>query len=203
MGKVRALLLTVAMLSGVANALAQPQPSMRVRGAITSFDGHELQVKTRGGTALKMSVTGDTKINVLSPLKLSDIKQGSFVGVTAVRMGQGSVLLAREVHLFPEELRGTGEGHRDWDLEPGSTMTNANVDAVVDTNNGKELTLVYKGGSQKIVVPKGVPIVTFKPADKSLLKAGAQVFVITQQGEDGSLTAQHIQVGKGRMKPPM
>jgi hypothetical protein len=203
MGKVRALLLAVAFLFGMANALAQSQPSMRVRGAITGFDGHELQVKTRGGTALKMIVTDDTKINVLSPLKMSDIKQGSFVGVTAVRRRHGASLLAREVHLFPEELRGTGEGHREWDLEPGSTMTNANVEAIVNTNNGKELTLVYEGGSQKIAVPKDVPIVTFKPADKSLLKAGAQVFVITQQAPDGSLTAQHIQVGKGRMKPPM
>lgn len=198
----KTLLLMVAVLFGM-NALAQSQPSMRIRGAVTGFDGHELQVKTRGGTALKMSVSGDTRISILSPVRLSDIKQGSFVGVTAVRQGSGTALLAREVHLFPEELRGTGEGHRDWDLEPGSTMTNANVDAVVDTNNGKELTLVYKGGSQKIVVTKDVPIVTFMPADKSLLKAGAQVFIVAQQAADGSLTAQHIQVGKGRMKPPM
>ncbi|BBI99972.1 hypothetical protein FGKAn22_16650 [Ferrigenium kumadai] len=203
MSKGKALLLAVAILFGVTNALAQSQPAMRIRGAITGFDGHELQVETRSGTALKMSVTDETKISVLSPLKMSAIKQGSFVGVTAVRQGPGTSLLAREVHLFPEELRGTGEGHRDWDLEPGSTMTNANVDAIVDTNNGKELTLVYKGGSQKIIVTKGVPIITFKPADQSLLKAGAQVFIITQQAADGSLTAQRIQVGKDNMKPPM
>jgi hypothetical protein len=134
---------------------------------------------------------------------MSDIKQGSFVGVTAIQKGPGTPLQAREVHLFPEAQRGTGEGHYDWDLEPGSSMTNANVDAIVNTNNGKELTLSYKGGSQKIIVPQGVPIVTFKPADKSVLKAGAQVFIITQQAADGSLTAQRILIGKDGMKPPM
>ncbi len=82
-------------------------------------------------------------------------------------------------------------------------MTNANVDAIVDTNNGKELTLSYKGGSQKIIVRQGVPIVSFKPADKSLLKTGAQIFCITQQAADGSLTAQYISVGENGMKPPM
>jgi hypothetical protein len=150
-----------------------------------------------------VNVTDNTKINVLSTLRMSDIKQGSFVGVTAIQKGPGTPLQAREVHLFPEAQRGTGEGHYDWDLEPGSSMTNANVDAIVNTNNGKELTLSYKGGSQKIIVPQGVPIVTFKPADKSVLKAGAQVFIITQQAADGSLTAQRILIGKDGMKPPM
>ena len=107
------------------------------------------------------------------------------------------------MHLFAEAQRGTGEGHYDWDLEPGSSMTNANVDAIVNTNDGKELTLSYKGGSQKIIVPQDVPIVTFKPADESMLKAGAELFIITQQVDDGSLTAQHILVGKDGMKPPM
>ncbi|MGE5758177.1 MAG: hypothetical protein ACM3W8_04865 [Sideroxydans sp.] len=207
MNKVKALLLAAMVLFGLTNALAQTQPqqqpTVRIRGAVTGFDGHEVQVKSREGKQLKMSVTDNTKINVLSPLKMSDIKQGSFVGVTAIQHGPGTPLQAREVHVFPEAQRGTGEGHYDWDLEPGSSMTNANVDAVVDTNSGKELTLSYKGGSQKIVVPKGVPVITFIPADKSVLKAGARVFIITQQAADGSLTAQRMLVGKGRMKPPM
>ncbi len=204
MNKVNALVF-VAILFGLTNALAQsqPQPTVRIRGAITAFNGHELQVKTREGKELKVNIADDTKVNVLSALKMSDIKQGSFVGVTAIQHGPGTPLQAREVHVFPESLRGTGEGHYDWDLEPGSSMTNANVDAIVNTNTGEELTLSYKGGSQKIVVPKGIPIITFTPADKSLLKAGARVFIITQQAADGSLTAQRMLVGKGRMKPPM
>lgn len=203
MNKGKALLLAATILFGLTNALAQTQPTVRIRGAVTGFDGQELQVKSREGKQLKVNITDNTKINVLSPLKMSDIKQGSFVGVTAIQHGPGTPLQAREVHVFPEAQRGTGEGHYDWDLEPGSSMTNANVDAVVNTNTGKELTLSYKGGSQKIVVPKGVPVITFTAADKSVLKPGAKVFIITQQAADGSLTAQRMLVGKGRMKPPM
>lgn len=203
MNKVNALLLVGSILFGLANAQAQPPPAMRVRGAITGFKGHELQVKTREGKDLKVNITENTRISVLYLVKMSDIKPGSFVGVTAVPRGPGGPLQALEVHLFAEAQRGTGEGHREWDLEPGSSMTNANVDTIVNTNDGKELSLSYKGGSQKIIVPKGVPIVSFKPADESLLKAGAQAFIIAQQAADGSLTAQRISVGKNGMKPPM
>lgn len=203
MNKVNVLVFVCTILFGLTNAQAQPQPSMRIRGTVTGFDGHELQVNTREGKELKVSITDDTKVNVLSALKMSDIKEGSFVGVTAIQHGPGTPLQAREVHVFPEALRGTGEGHYAWDLEPGSSMTNANVDAIVNTNTGKELTLSYKGGSQKIIVPQGIPIVTFTPADKSLLKAGAQIFIVAQQAADGSVTAQRIQLGKDGMKPPM
>lgn len=200
---VKVLLLAGLIIFCLPNALAQSQPAMRIRGAITGFDGHELQVKTREGKELKVNVADNTRINVLFALRMSDIKQGDFVGVTAIPRGAGASLQALEVHLFAEAQRGTGEGHYDWDLEPGSSMTNANIDAIVNTNNGKELTLSYKGGSQKIVVQPGVPIVTFKPAEKSLLKAGAQVFIIARQATDGSLTAQSINIGKGGMTPPM
>lgn len=203
MGNLKALLLAGAILLGMANALAQSQPSMRVRGAITGFDGHELQVKTREGKALRMSVTDGTRISLLSAIGMSDIKPGSFVGVTAIRREPGTPLVALEVHLFPEAQRGAGEGHREWDLEPGSTMTNATIDAMVDTNDGRELTLVYKGGSQKILVPPGTPLVTFRPAGKPQLKAGAHVFITTHQAGDGRLTAQRIQVGEDGLKPPM
>ena len=213
MNKMKALLLAGTFLVGMAGALAQPpagtqagsppnaQPTARIRGAVTGFDGQELQVKTRDGKAVKMTLSDTAKINVLSPLDMSNIKQGSFVGVTAVL--RSGALQALEVHVFPEAMRGTGEGHYDWDLTPGSTMTNANVDAIVATNNGEKLTLTYKGGTQEIVVPKHTPIITFTPADKSLLKPGAQVFVIAQPATDGSLTALRILVGKAGMRPPM
>lgn len=203
MDRLKALLLAGAMSLGMASALAQTQGAMRVRGEVTGFDGQVLQVRTREGQTLKLDVAVDATVNVLTALKITDIKQGDFVGVTAIRRETGRPLVALEVHLFPEAQRGTGEGHRKWDLRPGSTMTNANIAAIVDTNDGKQLTLSYKGGSQKIVVPPDTPIVTFKPADKSLLKPGAQVFIIPRQAEDGSLTAQRIQVGEGGMKPPM
>ena len=203
MNKAGALLLASAILFGWANAEAQSTLSTRVRGSITGFDGHELQIKTREGKDIHIAVTEATKIKAIVALKMRDVKKGGFVGVTAIPKTPGGPLLAREVHVFAESQRGLGEGHYAWDLEPGSTMTNANVDAIVSTNNGKELTLSYKGGSKKIVVPKGVPIVSFQPADRSLLKAGAQIFCIAQQAANGSLTAQHVSVGMNGMKPPM
>ncbi|MDO8988442.1 MAG: hypothetical protein Q7U91_02295 [Sideroxyarcus sp.] len=203
MNRVHALLLLGAMMLGCVNALAQPQTSVRVRGAVTGFDGNELQVKTRAGKDVKLHVSDDTKISLLYPVAMSEVKQGTFVGVTAIKEGPGAPWQAREVHVFSEAQRGTGEGHYDWDLEPGSSMTNANVDAIVDTNNGKELSLSYKGGRQKIVVPRDVPIVAFKPGEISLLKPGAQIFCIAQQAADGSLSALRISVGSDGMKPPM
>ncbi len=202
MYKVRTVLAAIAMVF-VTYAQAVPAPATHVRGTITAVVGHELQVKTREGKDLKIAFTDATKVNVLMRIKLKNIKQGSFVGVTAIQQGPGAPLQAREVHLFPEAQRGTGEGHYDWDLEPGSSMTNANVDAIVKTNNGRELTLSYQGGRQKIIVTKDVPIVSFKPADLSMLKTGAHIFCIAQQAADGSLTAQRISVGKGGLKPPM
>jgi hypothetical protein len=152
---------------------------------------------------LKLSLADNTKVSVLSTLSLNHIKKGSFVGVTAIQAGPGTPLRAREVHIFPESMRGTGEGHYDWDLEPGSSMTNANVDAIVTANNGKILTLSYKEGSQKIIVPEGVPIITISSGDKSLLTAGAQIFVVSQQNSDGNLMASRILVGKDGIAPPM
>ncbi len=215
MNGIKALLLANMLLLGAAYALAQPSPGMpasspanasppanaRIRGAVTGFDGRELQIKSRDGRMLKVAITDSTKINVLSPLKMSDIKQGGFVGVTAVL--RGGALQALEVHVFPESMRGTGEGHYDWDLQPGSSMTNANVDAIVITNNGEKLTLSYKGGSQEIIVPRRTPIITFTPGDSSLLKPGAQVFIIAQRGANDSLTALRILVGNKGIKPPM
>ncbi len=203
MNRFKALLLIATMIFGLVGAYAQSQPTIRIRGTITGFNGHELQLMTREGKDLKMSVADNTKVNMVSPIKLSDIQQGSFVGVTALQNGPGNALQALEVHLFPGAMRGTGEGHYDWDLEPGSSMTNANVDAIVTTNDGKELELSYKGGTQKIIVPHDVPVVTFIPSDKSLLTAGAKVLIITQQAGDGSLLALRINVGKDGMKPPM
>ena len=197
------LALASAILLGLINAQAQSLPGTRVRGSITGFDGHELQVRTREGQALNISIIDSTRINTLVTHKLGDIKQGTFIGVTAVPQAPGAPLLAREVHIFSEAQRGTGEGHYAWDLEPGSSMTNANVDAMVKTNDGKMLTLGYKDGSQNIIVPQGVPIVSFKPADKSLLKKGAQIFCATLLGDDGRLVARFVTVSAHGKRPPM
>jgi hypothetical protein len=203
MSRIKAWLLAGAVLLGLISAMAQAQTNVRVRGTITGFDGHVLEVKTREGNDLNVYVTDNSVVSSLVELKMGDIKQGGFVGVTAVKKGYEGSLYALEVHVFPEASRGTGEGHYDWDLGPGTTMTNANVDAIVERNDGKELKLSYKGGMQKIIVPPGTPIVTFVPAEQSQLKAGVPVFAVVQQAEDGTLTAKRILIGKDGMKPPM
>jgi hypothetical protein len=194
-------LLAGALLAMTAIAMAAAAPNQKIRGTVTAFDGKVLQIRTREGNTQSVSVPRNAKINVLSPLKLGDIKPGSFVGVTALL--RGGELQALEVHVFPESMRGTGEGHYDWDLEPGSTMTNANVDAVVTTNDGEKLTLSYKGGSQQIVVPPNTPVITFSPAPRKMLKRGTSVFVVARRNADGSLAALRILLGKGSLKPPM
>jgi hypothetical protein len=200
MNIIRGLSLATLLLVATASAAAPP-PNLRIRGVVAQFDGKAMQVQTREGKALAVGVPPDAKISVLSPLTLRDVKAGNFVGVTAIL--RGGELQALEVHVFPEAMRGTGEGHYDWDLEPGSTMTNANVDAIVSANNGEKLTLSYKGGSQQIVVPPSTPIITFAPAPRTRLKPRASVFVIARRNPDGSLTALRILIGKGRLKPPM
>lgn len=203
MSRIKAWLLAGAVLLGLMSAMAQGQTNGRVRGTITGFDGHVLEVKTREGNDLNVNVADNTVVSSLVELQMGDIRQGGFVGVTAVKKGQEGAQYALEVHVFPETSRGAGEGHYDWDLGPGTTMTNANIDAIVERNDGKELTLGYKGGAQKIIVPPGTPIVTFVPAEQSQLQAGVPVFAVVQQAEDGALIAKRILIGKGDMKPPM
>ena len=199
----RLWLLSGLIFLGLMSVVAQAQTTIRVRGTITGFDGHVLEMRARDGNSLNVNVSGATTVSSLVELQVDDIKQGGFVGVTAIKKGPEGALYAMEVHVFPEASRGTGEGHYDWDLAPGSTMTNANIDAIVNTNNGKELTLSYKGGIQKIIVLPGTPIVTFVPAGQSLLKPGVSVFATAQQADDGTLTAKRIMVGTNGIKPPM
>jgi hypothetical protein len=133
---------------------------------------------------------------------LSDIKQGSFVGVTAMPRADGSQS-ALEVHIFPEAMSGSGEGHYPWDLRPQSTMTNANIEQVVTAVDGPTLTLKYKDGEKKIFVPADTPIVVYVPGDKSDLKPGAKVFIIAIKQPDGTLQGRAWRVGRDGVTPPM
>lgn len=184
-----------------APALAQTPP-VRVRGAIVSLDGQVLTVKNRRGEEMKIKLADNFAVAQVVPITLADIKQGSFIGSAAMKQPDGS-LKALEVLVFPETMRGTGEGHYDWDLEPNSSMTNATVEAVVEGTSGREMSLTYKGGKQKITVPPTTPVVTFQPGDKSMLTAGQNVFVVSQKAADGSLSAARVAVGKDGFKPPM
>jgi hypothetical protein len=110
---------------------------------------------------------------------------------------------ALEVLVFPEPMRGAGEGHYPWDLEQGSMMTNGTVTGAVDATSGRELSLSFKGDSNKIMVPPGTPIVTFIPAEKADLKPGTRIFCIATKNAEGRLAASRVTVGKDGVAPPM
>jgi hypothetical protein len=180
---------------------AQAQTSTRIRASVASFDGKTLVVHTAVGKEITMQVTDNARITYNRPIRLSDIKEGDFVG-SAAMPGPDGKLVAREVHLFPESQRGTGEGHRPMDTEPGATMTNAAVAKSVKGASGQELTLQYKGGAKTIVVPEGTPVVTFMQGDKSLLVPGSAVTVSAQTAPDGTVTAVSISAtGKDGTRP--
>jgi len=200
-GTLAALFTAVALFAGLA-ASAQAQTPVRIRGAISALDGQILTVKTREGPEVKIKLADNYAVAAVVPITMADIKQGSYIGSAAMKQADGS-LKAIEVLVFPDTMRGANEGHYPWDLMPESTMTNATVEAVVDGTAGREMALAYKGGKQKIVVPAGVPIVTFEPGTKDMLTPGALVFVGTQQAADGTFSAGRVNVGKNGYKPPM
>jgi hypothetical protein len=191
-------LLLVAAVLALASAATSAQTPMRIRGTITSLDGDVLSVKSRDGKDLKINLAPNVTVLAAKAVALSDFKAGDYVGSTAVKNASG-VLVAREVHAIP---RTVPEGHTSWETEPGATMTNANIGSVVKSAGGNELTLEYKGGSQKILVPDGTPIVNFTPADKSLLVPGATIFTGAQVAADGKITTGRVAVSKDGVKPP-
>lgn len=172
-----------------------------VRGAIISVSGDNLVVKTNRGAEQAVKLDKDTRVAAISLANINDIKPGSYIGAAAIPQPDGSQK-ALEVHVFPPALAGTGDGHRPFDLAPNSTMTNGTVGDVV-ASNGRTLTLKYKGGEKKIIVPEDVPIVNIEAGDRSLLVVGAKVVVRARKNPDGSLTAASISAGKNGVAPPM
>ncbi|WP_248767644.1 DUF5666 domain-containing protein [Pseudomonas sp. MWU12-2345] len=196
-----AMSLAVLMSVGLAQAADAPAQRVAVRGEITALDGDVLKVHTIANEDVTVGLTKDTQVRGVTLATLSDIKPGSYIG-TAAMPGPDGTLTAMEVHVFPPEMAGTGDGHRPFDLAQGSTMTNGRV-GELKVANGRTLTLSYKGGEKKIVVPEGVPVVNLVPGDRSLLKPGVKVVLFAQQGADGKLTAAGISAGKDGVKPPM
>jgi predicted SpoU family rRNA methylase len=186
----------------VSGDAALAQDTVRVRGAIESIDGSTYVIKARDGADLKVAQTDKAQIAAVVKASLTDIKQGLFVGVTAMPQADGS-LRAVEVHIFPEAMRGTGEGHYSWDLQPKSTMTNANVDQVVTAVDGQTLTLKYKDGEKKIFVAADTPIVAYVRGDNNDLKLGAKVFIAAVKQPDGTLQGRAWRVGRDGVTPPM
>jgi hypothetical protein len=201
------VLCALALVSG--SAFAQDKP-LRVRGTIDQIDGAMLIVKSREGDTLKVKLADDGKVVALVKASLADIKPNSFVGSTAMPEPDGS-WKAIEVHIFPEEMRGTGEGDKPYDYKPNSTMTNGTVDNVgkstvggtVASEEGRTLTLNYKDGTKKIDVTPETVIVSYMPGSKEELKPGAKIYIpaATRQA-DGTLMTARVNVGRG-VTPPM
>ena len=193
----------VTLVFAASIAAAQQPGTVRVRGTIESVNGSILIVKTREAAMMKVKLADNAPVRAVVRASPTDIKPGSFVGITAVPQPDGNQN-AVEIHIFPEAMRGTGEGHRPWDLMPNSTMTNATVGKEVASVEGPKLVLKYKDGEKTIVVPPDVMVVTFAPATTADLKPGENIFVAAATKEpDGTLDAPNVTVGRNGVNPPM
>jgi hypothetical protein len=197
----RRLFLAAAMLAST-GAIAQTVPPTRVRGSVAALDGNTLTVNSRDGQKLEITLKDGFAVASVKKVELSSIEPNSFIG-TATRTGADGKLTAIEVLVFPEALRGTGEGFYPWDLEPGSMMTNGTVKGAVTAAAGRELTIGFKDSSNTVYVPPSAPVVTFAPATRDDLKPGAPVFVVATKDAEGKLAAARVTVGKDGVAPPM
>jgi hypothetical protein len=173
-----------------------------VRGTIEHVEGDVLSVKSRSGEDVKLHMTSDVKLVGIAKISLADIKLGSFIGTTTVP-GPDGKQNAVEVHVFPENMRGTGEGTRPYDLKPNSTMTNATVAEQVAGNDGQTLLIKYKDGEKKVTVSPDTPVVTYVGADRADLKQGARIIAFVKQLPDGSYETNRISIGRDGLTPPM
>jgi hypothetical protein len=195
---------------GSLNALAQttppgappPGPPTRIRGTIASVEGNKMTVNSRDGKKLEVTLADGFTVATVKKVELSAIKETDFIG-TATRTGADGKMTAIEVLVFPEALRGTGEGFYPWDLEPGSMMTNGTVKGAVMASEGRELTVAYKDKSNVVYVPPSAAIVTFAPATKDDLKVGAPIFTVSPPNPEGTLKVSRVTVGKDGVAPPM
>lgn len=217
----RALRVLVGALATAVAVGASAQALERVAGDVEAVANGTLRVHDARGEVKSFALPASARVTVRLPASWSDIAKGSYVGSTAVPQADGT-LLAKEVHIFTEAQRGTGEGHYPM-ATPGDTMTNATVSAVAGGGAGRStmtnatvaassagnspgerrLTLTYKGGEKTIVVPEGTPIVKSEPGDASLLVPGAHVLVYARRGNDGALAAERVSVGRGGFVPPI
>jgi len=194
--------LLAALALCAAAATAQPAtPTMRLRGTIEKIDATTLVVKERSGETMSLALADNFSVSEVVPIDPAAIQPGSFVGTASLPGADGS-LSALEVLVFAENMRGTGEGHSPWDLQPGSQMTNATVAAIAPGAKGRTMTLHYKDGDKTIFVPDGIPVVTLKPGDRSLLVPGAKV-IVTAQVRNGQPTALRVSAGRNGFQPPM
>jgi hypothetical protein len=191
-----------ALVFAASVAVAQQPQIVRLRGAVESVDGQTLTMKGRDGMSMSMKLPDGVAVRGLEKKTVADVKQGGFVGITAMPLPDGTQK-AVEIHIFPEAMRGTGEGHQPWDLMPNSTMTNGNIDSAVAAVDGQQLVLKYKDGEKKFIIPANIEVVMFVPGSTADLKPGEKVFVAAKKLPDGTLVPLFITVGHDGVNPPM
>jgi hypothetical protein len=190
------------LMASASVAWAQQAPPVRVRGEITKVDGNTLSVKLRDGQNATVKLAEPVRISAMVKAPLAEIKEGSFIGVSAMPQPDGTQK-AFAIHIFMDSQKGVvADRFGQWDSRPGSTMTNANVATTVSGNDGQNLLVKYKDGEKKVLIPPGTPIAKYVPGTAADLKVGAKVFVGGARKEaDGTLTAPNIAVGRD-IDPP-
>jgi len=193
----------IALLTLPASAQQAPQGTpTRIRGAVEKLDGQALTVKSREGQTLTVALADNVAVAYLVKKNVGDIKPGDFIASTGIK-GTDGKLHAIEVRIFPESLRGVGEGQYPWDLKPDSVMTNATVGTITQAPQGNVIKVSYKGNESEYTVDPTTPIFANATGDRSLLVSGAAVFVIASKNDDGKLTSTRLYVEKDGVKPPM
>jgi hypothetical protein len=195
-----ALIALIAVPAGAQNA-PQGTPT-RIRGTVDKLDGQNLTVKSREGSELTIALAPNFTVRYLVKKSLGDVKSGDFVATTSMK-GTDGKNHSVELRIFPEAMRGLGEGQYAWDLTPDSLMTNATVTGIASAPQGQTLKVSYQGGESEIVVGPDTPVFTYEQGDASLLKPGAAVFLVALKKPDGALTAQGVTAEKDGLKPPM
>lgn len=193
-----------AFLFAASIAVAQQGPPLRIRGTIEKVDGPMLTIKARDGNTMQVKLADNARVTAMVKASVADIKQGSFIGVTGMPQPDGSQK-AIGLHIFMDAQRGVVPARfSPWDREPGSTMTNADVESTVSSVDGQTMMVKYPDGEKKIIIPPNTPVVKFVPGSAADIKPGAQMIIIAaQKAPDGSITAPAINVGRDGAAPPM
>ncbi len=195
--RIAATMFSACVVIGAANA----QTPSRTRGTISAITGDTVEIQSRRGDKVAVRLGDKTPVVGVTYAQLSEVKPGRFIGTTAVPQPDGT-LKALEIHVFPESMRGTGEGHYGWDLGEGSTMTNGSIGTFTGSN-GRTMTVTYNGGEKTVVVPDDVPVVDLHPGDRALLKPGSHAVAIGPKASDGQVAALRFYVGENGAVPPM
>jgi hypothetical protein len=196
---------TVLIAFLAAPALAQTAPSgttMRVAGTVDKLDGNNLTVNMKDGPPVIVVLADNAAVFGVEKRTVADIKPGDYLASGGVKGADGKIH-AVEVRIFPETLRGTGEGQRPWDVKPEGVMTNATVGTVTQSPAGGVIHVKYKEGESEYTVGPEVPILAYVAGDRGLLKPGAAVFTVAQKKPDGTLTTGRVTAEKNGVKPPM